>query len=87
MFDLVDRLLGVAGDLLQTDPDQDGTTDVVADDAGFATLTAFQASQLFGFAMKLLNGTITNDKFCMTRWGRVELSWWRRPLRLRDGSG
>jgi len=27
---------------------------VIADDAGFATLAAFQASELFSFAMKLL---------------------------------
>ena len=30
------------------------------------------------------NGMITNDKFCMTRQGRLRLSWWRRPIRLRD---
>ena len=31
-----------------------------------------------------LNGLITNDKFCLIRRGRLTLSWWRRPLRLRD---
>jgi hypothetical protein len=31
-----------------------------------------------------LNGMITNDKFCCTRWGTLLLSWWRRPLRLRQ---
>ena len=30
------------------------------------------------------NGMITNDKFCLTRWGTLQLSWWRRPLRLRQ---
>lgn len=30
------------------------------------------------------NGMITNDKFCCTRWGQLHLSWWRRPLRLRQ---
>jgi hypothetical protein len=30
-----------------------------------------------------LNGTITNDKFCMTRTGWLHLTWWRRPLRSR----
>jgi hypothetical protein len=30
-----------------------------------------------------LNGMITNDKFCCTRWGVLPLSWWRRPKRLR----
>jgi hypothetical protein len=29
---------------------------------------------------------ITNDKFCGTRWGQRQLSWWRRPLRLRSGA-
>ena len=31
-----------------------------------------------------LNGLITNDKFCLVRTSRLALSWWRRPLRLRD---
>jgi len=30
------------------------------------------------------NGIITNDKFCLTRWTQLDLSWSRRPLRLRD---
>ena len=29
------------------------------------------------------NGLITNDKFGLTWKGEVQLSWWRRPLRLR----
>jgi hypothetical protein len=29
---------------------------------------------------------ITNDKFCCTRWSQLQLSWWRRPLRLRQES-
>ena len=33
--------------------------------------------------IKRFNGTITNDKFCCTRWGVLPLSWWRRPQRLR----
>src|SRR5262247_3707961 len=38
----------------------------------------------FGFAFfeTLLNGLITNDKFCCTRWGTLHLSWWRRPQHL-----
>src|SRR5262245_61443982 len=31
----------------------------------------------------LFNGVVTNDKFCWTRFGRLSLSFWRRPLRLR----
>jgi hypothetical protein len=34
----------------------------------------------------MLNGMITNDKFCLTRRGALELSWWRRPLRLRNAA-
>ena len=30
-----------------------------------------------------LDGMISNDKFCCTRWGVLQLSWWRRPNRLR----
>ncbi len=39
--------------------------------------------QLLGIAKPFLNGMITNDKFCCTRWGILPLSWWRRPKRLR----
>ena len=39
----------------------------------------------------MLNGMITNDKFCVTRWGELQLSWWRRPCgcdnRLIDPAG
>jgi hypothetical protein len=38
----------------------------------------------FQVAEHLFNGLITNDKFCLTRWGELQLSWWRRPLRLRE---
>jgi hypothetical protein len=34
-------------------------------------------------SMVLLNGMITNDKFCMIRQGRVKLRWSRRPYRFR----
>jgi hypothetical protein len=29
------------------------------------------------------DGMISHDKFCCTRWGALQLSWWRRPNRLR----
>lgn len=48
------------------------------------SLTIAQASKLFGITKDKLNGTITNDKFCLSRWGEMQLSWWRRPLRLRS---
>jgi hypothetical protein len=34
-------------------------------------------------AVSDLNGLIANDKFCLVRQGRLELSWWRKPLRER----
>jgi hypothetical protein len=37
----------------------------------------------FPFFKALLNGLITNDKFCCTRWATLHLSWWRRPRQLR----
>jgi hypothetical protein len=37
-------------------------------------------------AMFAHNGLITNDKFCMSRSGRLTLSWSRHPLRLRKAS-
>src|SRR4051812_50019456 len=29
------------------------------------------------------DGLITNDKFCLSRFRQLRLSWWRLPLRLR----
>jgi hypothetical protein len=43
-----------------------------------------QAQQPFDGVVSILNGTITNDKFCMSRTGRLTLTWWRRPLRSRS---
>ena len=38
---------------------------------------------LLAAAGGLLNGTVTSDKFCVSRYGRLRLTWWRRPLRRR----
>lgn len=47
----------------------------------------FQMKALaFQVAEHLVNGIITNDKFCLSRWGALALRWWRRPLRLRDAA-
>ena len=43
-----------------------------------------KAEMLFCIPDAQLNGLITNDKFCLTRYGKLQLSWWRRPLRLRS---
>jgi hypothetical protein len=40
-------------------------------------------NQLDSVIKQEFNGLITNDKFCLTRYGKLQLSWWRRPLRLR----
>ena len=47
-------------------------------------LVLAQAQTRFEFPVQQLNGMITNDKFCCTRWSQLQLSWWRRPLRLRS---
>jgi hypothetical protein len=40
-------------------------------------------AHIFGVFKVFFNGTITNDKFCMSRIGRLHLSWWRLPRRAR----
>jgi hypothetical protein len=41
---------------------------------------------LFQKAEQVLNGLITNDKFCMVRTGKLKLSHWRFPLKRRIGT-
>jgi len=48
-----------------------------------AILVMPEPQQLLDVFQPLLNGMISNDKFCCTRWGVLQLSWWRRPNRLR----
>jgi hypothetical protein len=48
-----------------------------------AVLVLPQPQQLLRVFQPRLDGMISNDKFCCTRWGTLPLSWWRRPLRLR----
>jgi hypothetical protein len=45
--------------------------DVLEAEAGLAIFEAF------------LDGLFTNDKFCLSRFGQLSLTWWRYPLRLR----
>ena len=55
MLQAINGLFGFVGDLLETDPYQNSTGNMISDDSGFTTLATFQASQLFGFAVKLLD--------------------------------
>ena len=41
------------------------------------------AQDVAGVGECLLDGLITNGKFCCVRRVRLSLTWWRRPLRLR----
>jgi hypothetical protein len=41
-------------------------------------------SDVFGVFKILFNGLITNDKFCMSRTARLQLSWWRLPRSARQ---
>ncbi len=41
-------------------------------------------AHVFGLFKILLNGLITNDKFCMSRTARLQLSWWRLPRSARQ---
>jgi hypothetical protein len=48
-----------------------------------AILVMAEPQQRLGVFHPRLDGMISNDKFCCTRWGALQLSWWRRPQRLR----
>jgi hypothetical protein len=41
--------------LFETDPDQNGAADVISNNSGLSALAAFNAGQLLGFAVKLLD--------------------------------
>ena len=55
IFGLINGLVGDVSILFESGPNQDGTSDMITLDAGFATLASFNPSDLFGFALKLLN--------------------------------
>jgi len=46
-----------------------------------AALEVVEAQLLFELLVRLLNGLIANDKFCLTRTARLSLSWSRRVPR------
>src|SRR6266478_1758438 len=55
VLELIESRGGFLSDLLEANPDQDGTGDMVALDTCQTALTGFNASSLLGFAVKLLN--------------------------------
>src|SRR6266545_35160 len=57
--------------------------DVVVPAHPAATFEMIQPQGALQFAVILLDGLITNGKFCCTRRVRLRLTWWHRPLRLR----
>jgi hypothetical protein len=62
---------------------QPGSPHLQLDAIDRTSIEVSQSQQAFDDVEGVLNGMITNDKFCVTRWGELQLSWWRRPLRLR----
>ncbi len=56
---------------------------VPADEA--TDLIVVQSAVLSVFEI-FFNGLITNDKFCMSRTARLQLSWWRLPRKARQTS-
>ena len=47
-------------------------------------LILIQAQLFLAITEQNLNGLITNDKFCMSRTARLQLSWWRLPRNARQ---
>ena len=62
---------------------QQGQGDVPVPARPAAHLVVVQADLGLGLLEGLLDGLITNGRFCCTRRVRLGLSWWHRPLRLR----
>jgi hypothetical protein len=56
---------------------------VAADREVGADLEVGPAELVLDLLVALLDGLITNGKFCCVRRLRLSLTWWRRPLRLR----
>ena len=55
MLDAINGSLGFNSHLFETNPNQNGTTNMISNNSCFATLISFDAGQLLGFSVKLLN--------------------------------
>jgi hypothetical protein len=62
---------------------QQGQGDVAVPAWPAADLVVVQTDLVLGLLEAVLDGLITNGKFCCTRRVRLRLTWWHRPLRLR----
>jgi len=78
-----ERLVGTAGQLAFTDH----VYQLDAGQGALRGLRSFEAQHGAGDAldrpMILLNGMVTNDKFCLVRRCQVQLRWSRQPYRFR----
>ena len=55
VLDLIDRPVSFVCELFETNPDEKRTTNMIADDPDFPALASFDASQLLGLIVKLLD--------------------------------
>jgi hypothetical protein len=62
---------------------EQGGRDGALDGAAGAVACFAGAEDVAGVGEGLLDGLITNGKFCCVRRVGLSLTWWRRPLRLR----
>jgi hypothetical protein len=53
LLELIDGATGLGRQVLESDPNQEGTADVVALNPGLAALAAFQPCHLLAFAVQL----------------------------------
>ena len=81
---------GIGDGITQVDKDgieEPGGPDLELDTVDRTGPEIGEMEQPFGGFVRIFNGLITNDKFCLTRTGELDLTWWRRPLRLREKKG
>ena len=55
VFELINGTAGLSREFFKSDPNQQSTADMIALNAGIATLTLFQTGHLFAFSMQLLD--------------------------------
>lgn len=65
---------------------QETAPQLYLDDFPFGTPEMVQIHMVFQKPESQLNGLITNDKFCMSRTARLQLSWWRLPRSVRQAN-